>query len=100
MWILAVPLLDMVRVMFIRLRRGDSMFDADREHLHHFLLERGASHHATAAIVIAVSALAGLIGVGGWLLGVPEWLLSYAFIALFAAVLASGYIREKSQRTA
>jgi len=98
MWILAVPLLDMVRVMFIRLRRGASMFDADREHLHHFLLERGYSHHATAAIVVFVSSLMGGIGVCGWVLGVPEWVLSYAFIVLFLLVLASGYVRERRAR--
>jgi UDP-GlcNAc:undecaprenyl-phosphate GlcNAc-1-phosphate transferase len=100
MWILAVPLLDMVRVMFIRLRRGVSMLEADREHLHHFLLERGVSHHATAAIVVGVAALTGAVGVGGWLLGVPDWALSYAFIALFLVVLASGYARERGSRAA
>ena len=71
---------------------------ADREHLHYLLLERGFSHHATAAAVVAVSLLTGALGVGGWLLGVPEWALAYTFIALFLAVLASGYLRERGMR--
>ena len=33
--ILAVPLIDMARVMFVRLVRRSGIFSADREHLHH-----------------------------------------------------------------
>jgi UDP-GlcNAc:undecaprenyl-phosphate GlcNAc-1-phosphate transferase len=94
-WILAVPLLDMARVMFLRvLRRGD-VFDADREHLHHLLLARGvAPHHATLLLVLA-SALCGAIGVLGWRLGLPEWALTYLFIAVLAVVLATSHARER-----
>ena len=98
MWILAVPLLDMARVMFLRLRQGKSMLDADREHLHHLLLERGIPHHGAAAVMVAVSVAAGGLGIGAWQIGVPEWLLTYGFIALFAAVLVSAYLRERRMR--
>ena len=71
-WILAVPLLDMARVMFLRLLRRTDMFDADREHLHHLLLARGVSHHSAALILAGASVLCGAIGVGGWRLGLPD----------------------------
>src|SRR4029079_862223 len=73
MWILAVPLLDMARVMFVRIRKRISMFEADREHLHHLLLERGVPVYATAWIMTGIAALASAAGLAAWRLGVPDW---------------------------
>ncbi|MGH8706050.1 MAG: MraY family glycosyltransferase [Burkholderiales bacterium] len=97
-WILAVPLLDMARVMFVRLLRRASLFDADREHLHHFLLERGWSVSATALTLIGASVAAGAIGVGAWHAGVPDWAMFYAFLALLAAILGLAWARELEAR--
>ena len=94
-WILAVPLLDMARVMFLRVRRRGDMFDADREHLHYMLLARGVPHHKAALILGGASALCGAIGVGGWRLGLPEWALTYAFFAVLVLVIASAHARER-----
>jgi UDP-GlcNAc:undecaprenyl-phosphate GlcNAc-1-phosphate transferase len=96
MWILAVPLLDMARVMFVRLRKRISVFEADREHLHYMLLERGVPAHATTWSLMAIAALAGAVGVGAWHLGVPDLVMSYAFIALFVLVLVTAYFRERA----
>jgi UDP-GlcNAc:undecaprenyl-phosphate GlcNAc-1-phosphate transferase len=96
MWILAVPLLDMARVMFVRLRKRISVFEADREHLHYVLLERGVPAHATTWSLMAIAALAGAVGVGAWHLGVPDLVLSYAFITLFVLVLVTAYFRERA----
>ena len=94
-WILAVPLLDMARVMFLRaLRRGD-MFDADREHLHHLLLGRGIPPHHAALILALASALCGAIGILGWRFGLPEWALTYLFFAILAVLLAASHARER-----
>ena len=95
MWILAVPLLDMARVMFLRVRRRGDMFDADREHLHYMLLARGIPHHRAALILGGASAVCGAIGVGGWRLGLPEWALTYAFFAVLVLVIASAHARER-----
>jgi UDP-GlcNAc:undecaprenyl-phosphate/decaprenyl-phosphate GlcNAc-1-phosphate transferase len=89
-WILAVPLLDMARVMFLRMRRRADMFDADRQHLHHLLLARGLTHHHAALAMIGLSVLAGAIGVGGWKLGVPDMVLTYLFFAVLGVVLFLG----------
>jgi len=95
MWILAVPLLDMARVMFVRIRKRISPFEADREHLHHLLLERGVPVYATAWIMMGIAALASAVGLGAWRLGVPDWAISYAFIALFVLVVVTAYFRER-----
>ena len=93
-WLLAVPLLDMARVMFLRLLRGKSLFDADRGHFHHILLARGHSVAATAWLLIGASALSGAAGIGAWKLGVPDCAMFYAFIALLAAILGVAWARE------
>lgn len=96
MWILAVPLLDMARVMFVRIRNRISMFEADREHFHHLLLERGVPVYAAAWMMMAATVLTGALGLAAWHLGVPDWVMSYAFIALFVLVLVSAYFRERA----
>ena len=48
---LAFPILDTTRVFLIRLKQGRSPFSADRNHIHHRLLDLGLSHKtATFAI--------------------------------------------------
>lgn len=93
-WILAVPLIDMARVMFVRLVRRTRLFSADREHLHYFLLARGTSVRNTAFIMIGASVVSGGIGIGAWRAGIAESVLFYAFMALLGAVLAATYARE------
>lgn len=99
-WILAVPLFDMARVMFVRLLRGGSMLDADREHLHHLLLDRGHSVARTTAILIGASALAGAAGVGAWRAGVPDWAMFYAFLAALGITLGDAFRRARGQPSA
>jgi len=99
-WLLAVPLLDMARVMFVRLLRGTSIFSADREHLHHFLLARGWSVAMSAWILIGASVVASAVGVGAWHFGVPDWVVFYAFMALLTVILGSAWLRERKTRKA
>lgn len=49
---LVVPVLDVARVMFLRLRAGRSMFKPDRNHLHHKFLQMGLSHRTTMLTII------------------------------------------------
>ena len=67
----------------------DRPFAADREHLHHILLRAGYTPGQTVAIVYALSLLLAAIGVAGWWLDVPEYVMFYAFMALFGLYLYS-----------
>jgi hypothetical protein len=49
--ILMLPLLDTLRVFSIRLIYKRSPFYADRNHLHHILLDRGFSHKSISVIL-------------------------------------------------
>ena len=55
--ILFYPFIDLVRVLFIRLKNGKSPFIADRNHIHHLILEKTKSHFYTVVIIIAASIL-------------------------------------------
>ena len=83
-WILAIPLMDTVHAMLRRMSKGLSPFSADREHLHHIFIRAGYSVSRTVVILLLVSLLLGLIGLAGWYYGVPEYLMLYAFLSLFA----------------
>jgi len=49
--ILAIPLIDLAMAIIRRLRAGRSPFAADREHLHHRILDMGVSHRRTTVIL-------------------------------------------------
>ncbi|MCE7627551.1 UDP-N-acetylglucosamine--undecaprenyl-phosphate N-acetylglucosaminephosphotransferase, partial [Vibrio fluvialis] len=47
LWLIALPLMDMTAIMIRRIRRGDSPFKPDREHLHHICQRLGLSSRQT-----------------------------------------------------
>ncbi|MTD26403.1 UDP-N-acetylglucosamine--undecaprenyl-phosphate N-acetylglucosaminephosphotransferase [Erwinia sorbitola] len=63
LWLIALPLMDMLRVMVSRLRRRCSPFRPDREHLHHILMRAGFSQRGTLMIMTAGQVINGMIGV-------------------------------------
>ncbi|PKH20165.1 undecaprenyl-phosphate alpha-N-acetylglucosaminyl 1-phosphate transferase [Enterobacterales bacterium CwR94] len=65
LWLIAVPLMDMLRVMIARVRRGDSPFKPDREHLHHVLMRMGFSGRGTLAVMVSAALLLAVTGI--WL---------------------------------
>lgn len=70
-YLVAVPVIDCLVLIARRLRQGRSPFAADRDHVHHLLLDAGFSVNQTVAVlVLATLAIGG--GAAGWLLlGVP-----------------------------
>ena len=83
-WILGVPIIDTVYILLRRPTLGLSPFAADRRHVHHTLIYMGLSETRTSWCLLGVSVVFGGIGFFGWLYGVPEYVLTYAFIGLFA----------------
>jgi UDP-GlcNAc:undecaprenyl-phosphate GlcNAc-1-phosphate transferase len=55
--ILAVPFLDVVLAIFRRVRRGRPVTHADKEHIHHRLLDFGHSHRQAVLLMYLWSAL-------------------------------------------
>lgn len=85
LWIIALPLMDTVFLLLRRPLAGRSPFAADRRHLHHLLGHLGLSPGQAVALTLLATALFALVGVTAARLGVAEWHMFAAFLALFAA---------------
>jgi UDP-N-acetylmuramyl pentapeptide phosphotransferase/UDP-N-acetylglucosamine-1-phosphate transferase len=66
--VLAVPLLDTLRVMITRVKKGYSPFKPDKNHVHHLLLSIGLKHKYVTYILVGVNlSFIGLALIGhGW----------------------------------
>ncbi|HNE93617.1 MAG TPA: MraY family glycosyltransferase [Chitinophagaceae bacterium] len=83
--VLLMPLLDTLRVFALRMIHGRSPFYPDRNHLHHFLLDRGFSH-TQVTLTIAASALA-FISLTYFLLPIGvTWVILVQIVIFFTAV--------------
>jgi UDP-GlcNAc:undecaprenyl-phosphate GlcNAc-1-phosphate transferase len=84
LWIVAIPVMDTLYLLLRRVYRGTNPFAPDRRHIHHTLLVMGLREGWAVFVVLVVSALLGAVGVLGWYWRVPESVLAYAFVGLFA----------------
>ena len=55
--ILFYPIIDIIRVFFLRLYKGKSPFKPDKNHIHHILLERVGKNHIYVTILILMTSL-------------------------------------------
>lgn len=83
LWLIAVPLMDMAAIMIRRVRRGDSPFKPDREHLHHIFQRLGFSSLQTLLIICSIAAAYAGFGIYGEMVNIPEYVMFYLFIGCF-----------------
>lgn len=83
LWCVALPVMDTLAVMYRRLRAGGSPFRADRQHLHHLLLDTGMPSRLVLLCMIAVAGLLVLLGYG--LRNAPQSVGFAAFMLVLAA---------------
>lgn len=81
LWLVTVPLMDMLVTMLRRFKHGRSLMVADRSHLHHTLMDRGLGSRQTLALLVAYATLCAIIGLV--LEGVPEYLSLLCYFLLF-----------------
>jgi UDP-GlcNAc:undecaprenyl-phosphate/decaprenyl-phosphate GlcNAc-1-phosphate transferase len=89
--ILIVPLFDSLRVFMLRIVQGKSPFKADRQHLHHRLLQLGITHLQVTLILISANLIfvalcfllqgIGIIWLTSLILGLAS-LMSYILLIL------------------
>ena len=58
---LIIPTFDVVRVVLFRIRKREPIFGADRNHIHHRLMDTGITQHKALGIIIAM-AISYIIG--------------------------------------
>lgn len=87
LWLIALPLMDMAAIMIRRVKQGKSPFKPDREHLHHICQRLGCSPTQTLILICSIASVFAVIGIIGEIFVIPEFLMFYSFIAIFAAYL-------------
>jgi len=93
-WLLATPLIDCVVLLVRRARRGQSPFRADREHMHHLMLDAGFTPTQLTLTLTAINLLLGLAAAIALKMKVPQPLL----VAIFVAICL-GYFWLTAQRS-
>ncbi|MFE4113136.1 UDP-N-acetylglucosamine--undecaprenyl-phosphate N-acetylglucosaminephosphotransferase [Kosakonia sp. YIM B13611] len=84
LWIIAIPLMDMVAIMYRRLRKGMSPFSPDRQHIHHLIMRAGFTSRQAFVLITLAAALLASIGVAAeYLRLTPEWVMLVLFLLAF-----------------
>ncbi|MBS0849941.1 UDP-N-acetylglucosamine--undecaprenyl-phosphate N-acetylglucosaminephosphotransferase [Citrobacter sp. JGM124] len=108
LWIIAIPLMDMVAIMYRRLRKGMSPFSPDRQHIHHLIMRAGfTSRQAFVLITFAAVVLAAVGIIGEYVKFIPEWFMLALFLLAFVlydfcikrAWKVARFIRRHKRRT-
>ena len=82
-WLIALVLLNALRVMFKRALLGVSLYRSDREHIHHFFLDNGFSKGESLLIVSLISISLTFVGVLFEINQIQEFISFYFFLAGF-----------------
>ncbi|HET8676627.1 MAG TPA: MraY family glycosyltransferase [Blastocatellia bacterium] len=88
-----LPLVETTLSVFRRWLNGQPLFSADREHIHHKLLERGFSQRQVVVMLYGVSALCGMLSLfllnpGGATVGIVLFVLG---VGIWVGVQHLGY---------
>ncbi|QIZ77310.1 UDP-N-acetylglucosamine--undecaprenyl-phosphate N-acetylglucosaminephosphotransferase [Ferrimonas lipolytica] len=85
LWLIAVPLTDMATIMIRRIRRGDSPFKPDREHLHHIFQRLGLSSRQTLVVICSIATAYAAFGLYGEYAKIPDIIMFILFVLSFIA---------------
>lgn len=83
LWIMLIPVFEIMAAVIRRLFKKQSPLAADRGHTHHRLMDQGFSHQAVTYLLCAATLIFGLLGIGMELLGVKENVSFWIFLGLF-----------------
>lgn len=89
LWVIGLPLMDILGIMVRRVRKGQSPLRPDRNHLHHIFLRAGiSSKQSLLLIVLANSVIVGC-GILFAINDVPQWriMIIYLIIFIFYSIL-------------
>ena len=82
-WLIALVLLNALRVMFKRALLRVSLYRSDREHIHHFFLDNGFSKGQSLIIVTSLSIFLTFVGMLFEIYQVTDFISFYFFLAAF-----------------
>ena len=82
-WLVALVLLNALRVMYKRALLKVSLFRSDREHIHHFFLENGYSKGESLLIITLISIFLTFFGAMFEINQISDYISFYFFISAF-----------------
>lgn len=94
----ALPLFDTTAVMLGRFTRGASIFQADKTHVHHRLLDLGLTQKQAAFLLYSVTAVLGGLAIFLSLRETPSAVLIVSSVVLLVAVITWWQWRRRRQR--
>jgi UDP-GlcNAc:undecaprenyl-phosphate GlcNAc-1-phosphate transferase len=97
LWLIAIPLMDMVAIMYRRIRKGMSPFSPDRQHIHHLIMRAGFTSRQAFMLITLSAAILAIFGVLGDYLNVPESIMMLLFLGAF---FVYGYCIKRAWRVA
>jgi UDP-GlcNAc:undecaprenyl-phosphate GlcNAc-1-phosphate transferase len=87
--LMAIPILDVLSAVWRRIRRGVSCLIADREHIHHKLLDMGFSTRQALALLCGLQLVLSAAGLstlyfmqGAFFINVAAWLIAICFFSV------------------
>lgn len=93
--LVALPLIDLMRVIFIRLRARRPLFSGDKNHIHHAYLNMGLTHNQTTFIVMQLTLSLWLFV--NWLEFLnPFWHFVATWFLIFALYVGPIFIYRKT----
>lgn len=101
LWIIAIPLMDMLAIVIRRARKGRAPFHPDRNHLHHLFMDRGMSDRQALASIGLMAILFAGVGIITEQYEVSNLIMLVVFLLIFAAYyrLMSFFEKQKQQET-
>ena len=87
LYLIGIPLFDMVVTTLRRIYRKQPPFQADRSHIHHLLVEGGFSKRASLAIILGLSVSINLLGL---VLNWQDVSELFQFVIIFALFILYG----------
>ncbi|WP_335681720.1 UDP-N-acetylglucosamine--undecaprenyl-phosphate N-acetylglucosaminephosphotransferase [Pseudoalteromonas aliena] len=80
LWLAAIPIMDAVSTIIRRIKKGQSPFQPDREHLHHILQRLGLGSKMTLAMICSIASVFACIGIIAQIYNVPDYVMFYGFL--------------------
>jgi UDP-GlcNAc:undecaprenyl-phosphate GlcNAc-1-phosphate transferase len=97
--VLAIPLVDLLLSVVRRVRRGQSPFAPDKQHLHHRMLAIGHTHTRAVLLLYFWSALLAFGGVALSIMSTPwvvaAWLGGFALVGILFSALPRLFSRRR-----
>ncbi len=94
LWLVLLPITDMLTIMYRRIKRGKSPMTADRTHIHHMLLRAGFKKYQTLHIMVLMQLMFVTLGIFILEQGYSElasFTLIVAFVVLYQLAMKNSW---------